>query len=150
MKTSGFYLLADQTGQRYIFYKGSKGEKIIDNFSKLPYTAQSLYEDICNEFSDFLWEDERSDNFLTVYEYDDNNVLTGMNVAWLELGEEGFSKMQFTKIAAVKILQEELYCEFYTQRMNEKEKILFDEFKIHLIKQCDNQNVTMHVFNSVE
>ena len=72
MSEFNFHLLVNQHGERFIFYKSPNGEKIIEDFAKIPYTAESLFEDIMDEFSAFPWEEDDSDN-----EYNDNDVLVG-------------------------------------------------------------------------
>ena len=75
MSTNNFHLLVNQHGERFIFYKSPNGEKVIEDFAKIPYTAESLFEDIKDEFSAFPWEDDDTDN-----EYNDNGVLISKSI----------------------------------------------------------------------
>ena len=46
-----FYLFTNRYGERFICYENADGYKIIENFSKIPFTAESLFEDILDGFS---------------------------------------------------------------------------------------------------
>ena len=48
-----FYLFANDHGEVVICYSGSDGNKIITDVEKIPYTGESLLEDIVDGFSMF-------------------------------------------------------------------------------------------------
>lgn len=81
MSTYNFHLLVNQHGERFIFYKSPNGEKIIEDFAKIPYSAERLFEDITDEFSAFPWSDRSykiSDKELAV-------VMVGAEAIYAEL-----------------------------------------------------------------
>ena len=142
MSTYNFHLLVNQHGERFIFYKSPNGEKIIEDFAKIPYTAESLFEDIMDEFSAFPWEEDDSGN-----EYNDNDVLVGMFVDDFTLHEARSFYMRFREIACVMIGEEAIYAEFYTLQMNEEEKQLFGEIKDYLENYCYDNDMELCVWD---
>ena len=87
MTIANFYLLTNQHGERYVYFKSPDGEKLIDVFDKIRYTPDSLFEDILDGFSSFPWQKDRTDDPLTDYEYNDFGELIGLSEPWLDLGE---------------------------------------------------------------
>lgn len=144
MSTFNFHLLVNQHGERFIFYKSPNGEKIIENFAKIPYTAESLFEDIMDEFSAFPWEEDDSDN-----EYNDNDVLVGRFVDDFTLHEARSFYMRFREIACVMIGKEAIYAELYTLQMNEEEKQLFVEFQNYLVTYCQDNDMELCIWDEV-
>ena len=55
-----FYLFTNRYGERFICYESADGYKIIEDFSKIPYTADSLLEDILDGFSAHSSVDDRA------------------------------------------------------------------------------------------
>ena len=56
MTAFNFYLFSNSHGERFAFYSSENGEKIVDQFSKISYTVESLFEDMENEFPAFSVE----------------------------------------------------------------------------------------------
>ena len=52
MSVINFNLLTNQYGERYIHYKNSSAEKLIEDFLKIPFSAESLFEDIRDLYKD--------------------------------------------------------------------------------------------------
>ena len=142
MSTFNFHLLVNQHGERFIFYKSPNGEKIIENFAKIPYTAESLFEDIMDEFSAFPWEEDDSGN-----EYNDNDVLVGMFIDDFTLHEARSFYMRFREIACVMIGEEAIYAELYTLQMNDNEKKLFVEFQNYLVTYCQDNDMELCIWD---
>ena len=138
MSTYNFHLLVNQHGERFIFYKSSNGEKIIENFSKIPYTVESLFEDIKDEFSAFPWADDDWEN-----EYAENDVLACLIVNDFTLGDEKVLEIRFKEIACVEIGNQAIYAEFYSEQMNDYEKKLFEELKEYLASYCRDNNMEL-------
>ena len=138
MSTCKFHLLVNQHGERFIFYKNSLGEKIIENFSKIPYTAESLFDDIKDGFSAFPWAEDDWDN-----EYNENGVLVSMSIDNFTLGDEKVFRIRFKEIACVMIDDNAIYTELYTLQMNQEEKHLFGELKYFLEKYCSNEGIEL-------
>ena len=137
MSACNFHLLVNQHGERFIFYKSPNGEKFIEDFAKTPYTAESLFEDIKDEFSAFPWTDDNLEN-----EYDENDILVCLSINDFTLGDEKVFRIHFKEIARVTIGDEAIYIELHTERMNNNEKNLFGELKEHLdqMKYLFNQH----------
>lgn len=142
MSEFNFHLLVNQHGERFIFYKSPNGEKIIEDFAKIPYTAESLFEDIMDEFSAFPWEEDDSDN-----EYNDNYVLVGRFVDDFTLYEARSFYMRFREIACVMVGEEAIYAELYTLQMNEEEKQLFVEFQDYLVTYCQDNDMEFCIWD---
>ena len=142
MSTFNFHLLVNQHGERFIFYKSPNGEKIIEDFAKIPYTAESLFEDIMDEFSAFPWEEDDSGN-----EYNDNDVLVGMFIDDFTLHEARSFYMRFREIACVMIGEEAIYAELYTLQMNDNEKKLFVEFQNYLVTYCQDNDMELCIWD---
>ena len=140
MSTFNFHLLTNQHGERFIFYRGSDGEKLIDNFSRIPYTAENLFDDIKDEFSSFPWADEDWDN-----EYNENDVLIQMSIDDFTLGDEKVHKIYFSEIASIIVSDEAIHTELHTLKMNEKEKHLFQELKSWLKNYCSDKDIKLCV-----
>ena len=144
MSEFNFHLLVNQHGERFIFYKSPNGEKIIEDFAKIPYTAESLFEDIMDEFSAFPWEEDDSGN-----EYNDNDVLVGMFIDDFTLHEARSFYMRFREIACVMIGEEAIYAELYTLQMNDNEKKLFVEFQNYLVTYCQDNDMELCIWDEV-
>ena len=142
MSTFNFHLLTNQHGERFIFYRGSDGEKLIDNFSRIPYTAESLFDDIKDEFSSFPWTEEEWDN-----EYNERGVLIYKTVDDFTLGEETVHNIYFKEIASVIIGDENVNIELHAMKMNEDEKNLFRELKTLLQNYCSDENMELCVLD---
>lgn len=142
MSEFNFHLLVNQHGERFIFYSSPNGEKIIEDFAKIPYTAESLFEDIMDEFSAFPWEEDDSDN-----EYNDNYVLVGRFVDDFTLHEARSFYIRFREIACVMVGEEAIYAELYTLQMNEEEKQLFGEIKDYLENYCYDNDMELCVWD---
>ena len=113
MSEFNFHLLVNQHGERFIFYSSPNGEKIIEDFAKIPYTAESLFEDITDEFSAFPWEEDDSGN-----EYNDNDVLVGRFVDDFTLHEARSFYMRFNAPPIIYLVErkstrKKLYAKFY-------------------------------------
>ena len=142
MSEFNFHLLVNQHGERFIFYKSPNGEKIIEDFSKIPYTAESLFEDIKDEFSAFPWADDNCEN-----EYDENEVLTCLNVNDFTLGNEKVFKIRFKEVACVMVCDKAIYAELYTEQMNDNEKKLFGELQEYLTAYCRNNDIDLCIWD---
>ena len=142
MSTYNFHLLVNQHGERFIFYNSPNGEKIIEDFSKIPYTAESLFEDIKDEFSAFPWEDDDTDN-----EYNDNGVLISRSIDDFTMHEARNFQMRFREIACVMVGDEAIYTELYTLQMNDNEKKLFVELKDYLTTYCQDNDIELCIWD---
>ena len=142
MSMYNFHLLVNQHGERFIFYKSPNGEKVIEDFSKIPYTAESLFEDITEEFSAFPWEEDDSGN-----EYNDNDVLVGRFVDDFTLHEARSFYMRFREIACVMVGDEAIYIELYIEQMNDNEKKLFGELKDCLTTYCQDNDIELCIWD---
>ena len=142
MSTYNFHLLVNQHGERFIFYKSPNGEKIIEDFAKIPYTAESLFEDIKDEFSTFPWEDDDTDN-----EYNDNGVLISKSIDDFTMHEARNFQMRFREIACVMFSDEAIYAELYTKQMNDNEKKLFGELKDYLTTYCRDNDMELCIWD---
>ena len=143
MTTTNFYLLINQHGERYVHYKSPDGEKLIDVFDKIPYTPDSLLEDILDGFSSFPWQKERTDDLLTDYEYNDSGELIGLSEPCLNLGEEMIYRIYFDKLVHVMFTDDVIYTEFHTSKMREGEKHLFEGLLDRIKEYCTEHHMNL-------
>lgn len=142
MSEFNFHLLVNQYGERFIFYNSPNGEKIIEDFAKIPYTAESLFEDITDEFSAFPWEEDDTDT-----EYNDNGILISRRIDDFTMREARTIQMRFREIACVMVGDEAIYTELYILQMNDDEKKLFGELKEYLAAYCRNHNIELCIWD---
>ena len=145
MSTYNFHLLVNQHGERFIFYNSSNGEKIIENFAKIPYSAESLFEDIKDEFSAFAWI-----NQIDKQVYADIGISIGLpmvNAYIDDWCEEYYLKHYFKEISCVMIGEEAIYAELYTMQMNQAEKQLFEELKRYLENYCSDNHMELCIWD---
>lgn len=142
MSEFNFHLLVNQYGERFIFYNSPNGEKIIEDFAKIPYTAESLFEDIKYEFSAFPWAEYTWEN-----EYDENGALVRMSVDNFLMHEARNFQIRFHEIACVMVGDEAIYTELYTMQMNDDEKKLFGELKEYLAAYSRNHDIELCIWD---
>ena len=138
-----FYLYTDQQGARWAFYVNPNGRKLVEDFSKIPFTGDSLLEDILNEFSGFPWGDGDLD---CEYDYYTDGLI-GASIDDFTLGDEKVFVLHFTELARVFIGDEAASTEIHTSKMNENERQLFGEFQIHLNNYCQENNIELYIWN---
>jgi hypothetical protein len=145
MSTYNFHLLVNQHGERFIFYNSPNGEKVIEDFAKIPYTAESLFEDIKDEFSAFVWM-----NQIDKLVYVDIGISIGLptiNAYIDDWCEEYYLKHYFKEIICVMVGDEAIYSELYILQMNDNEKKLFGELKDYLTTYCQDNNMELCIWD---
>ena len=142
MSTYNFHLLVNQHDERFIFYSCPNGEKIIEDFAKIPYIAESLFEDIQDEFSAFPWADD-----VWGKEYNENGVLVSRSIDDFAMPEARNFQMRFREIACVMVGDEAIYAELYTLQMNDNEKKLFVEFQNYLVTYCQDNDMELCIWD---
>ena len=61
-----FNVLVDQNGKRYIYFLSDDGkEKILDDFERIPFDPQGLFDDMLKGFCDFSCLRERGERKLS-------------------------------------------------------------------------------------
>ena len=143
MSIYNFHLLVNQHGERFIFYKSPNGEKIIENFDKIPYTAESILEDIKDEYSAFSWMNQIGKQL-----YVDMGLSIGLptvNAYIDDWCEEYYLKHYFKEIACVMVSDEAIHVELYTEKMNDNEKRLFGELKEYLANYCQDDDIKLTI-----
>ncbi len=121
MKKFDFYLFTNRYGERFICYESADCYKIIEDFSKIPYTAESLLEDILDGFSAHS-------------SVDDKKLLDAM------LNDE-----QMNRIAFFRFDSGCFSGELYESRMNLNESILFRDFRIYLVDYCEANDYELYL-----
>ncbi len=147
MSEFDFYVLVTQNEERYIYYKSSNGEKLIENIAKIPFTGESLFEDMLNEFSDYPWQAERTDDCLRDYEYNTDGELIEMCDMYLALGEEEIYRTRFEKIVHVTFCENEVRAEFCMSQMNEYEEQFFKDFLNFIKGYCKERDMALRLWD---
>lgn len=124
-----FYLLSAQKGERYIFYKDTKGEKLIKDVDKIRFTEKSLFEEMQTGFSAFSYlEGSYPDYFL-----DDEK-----------------SKLNYREICSLIAQEKYFFSEFCRLHMNRNELQLFKDLLNFLIKYCSENGIRLTMKFDVE
>ena len=122
-----FNILVDQNGKRYIYFLSDDiEEKIIDDFERIPFDPQGLFDDMMQGFCDFSYLREHGELWMIYgHEYDDNGVLRQLDIEWrrdtytykfreivdVELCEEGFASVRL-KINDMKEEERQFFLDF--------------------------------------
>ena len=122
-----FNILVDQNGKRYIYFVSDDiEEKIIDDFERIPFDPQGLFDDMMQGFCDFSDFREHGERWMIYWhEYDANGVLKQVNIEWrrntytykfreivdVELCEGGFASVRL-KINDMKEEERQFFLDF--------------------------------------
>ena len=126
MKKFDFYLFTNRYGERFICYESADCYKIIEDFSKIPYTAESLLEDVLDGFSAHS-------------SVDDKKLLDAI------LNDE-----QMNRIAFFRFDSGCFSGELYESRMNSNEVGLFGDMKKHLMDYCETNDYELYLVEHVK
>lgn len=139
MTTFNFYLFSNSHGERFAFYSSENGEKIIDQFSKISYTPEILFEDMENEFPAFPWNRD-----IPGYGLDEKWQLLGMDIVSLVNGmdNEMDLNMIFNELVCITASDEAIYQKFKVEEMNENEIHLFCDMDNYLKNYCHEHGMT--------
>ena len=145
MSEFNFHLFANKYGERFAFYFNPNGRKFIEPFSKIPYTAESLFEDMQSEFPAFSWLNQIDKQ---VYAYIGLSIgLPTVNAYIDDWCEEYYLKHHFKEIACVIVGEEAVYAELYTEQMNDTEKQLFGNLKEYLDSYCQSNDMELCIWD---
>ena len=107
MNTAFFTLLSDRGGYKFATFETREERKIIDNFDKIPYTPETLLEDILSGFSAF--SDCRKSE-------DRNNTELESSIQWhLTTGscwddDDPYEKYPFSELVFIKASDSGIHC----------------------------------------
>lgn len=149
MSEFNFHLFVNKYGERFVFYISPNGKKIIEPFSKIPYTAEGLFEDMQSEFPAFSWLDNTAKKQL-------NEKAVLLDLSWNDTVEDleywckkNLSTLPFQEIACVMVGEKAIYAELYTLQMNDTEKQLFGELQDYLETYCHKNDMELCIWDEV-
>lgn len=145
MSEFNFHLFANKYGERLAFYFNPNGRKFIEPFSKIPYTAESLFEDMQTEFPAFSWMSKTK-----IQSHTDIGLSIGLpavSTYFDDWCEEYYLKHHFNEIACVMVGDEAIYAELYTLQMNDTEKQLFGELQDYLETYCHKNDMELCIWD---
>lgn len=137
-----FYLFTNRYGERFICYESAGGYKIIEDFSRIPYTAESLFEDILDGFS--------------AYEQIDDYEQWSVNYWRVKMifDESDFHETLLNKLHNDIKIEQIAFLRFYdgcfsgelnVSRMHLNESILFRDLRNYLVDYCEANDYELYL-----
>ena len=134
MKTAFFTLLSDRGGYKFATFETREERKIIDGFDKIPYTPETLLEDILSGFSAFP-DCRKSGNR--------NNTELESSIQWhLTAGrrwdDDSYEKYPFSELVFIKTYDNVIHC-YVNAEKNTNVEIYFYKQLLSTAKEAHNE-----------
>ena len=134
MNTAFFTLLSDRGGSKFATFETREERKIIDNFDKIPYTPETLLEDILSGFSAF--PDCRKSE-------DRNNTELESSIQWhLTAGRcwdaDSYEKYPFSELVFITAYDNVIHCYVNAEKSTNVE-IYFYKQLLSTAKEAHNE-----------
>ena len=135
MNTAFFTLLSDRGGYKFATFETREKRKIIDNFDKIPYTPETLLEDILSGFSAFP-DCRKSENR--------NNTELESSIQWhLTTGscwddDDPYEKYPFSELVFIKASDNGIHCYVNAEKSTNVE-IYFYKQLLSTAKETHNE-----------
>ena len=124
-----FRLFSGQKGKRFIFYKDSKGKKLIRDVDEIQFTDKGLFKEIQTGFSAFPYLEERYHDYFL-----DNEK----------------NKLGFRQICSLISRERSFYSDFHRLHMNQHELQLFKDLPNFLMNYCSENGIRLTMRFDVE
>ena len=134
MKTAFFTLLSDRGRYKFATFETREERKIIDGFDKIPYTPETLLEDILSGFSAFP-DCRKSENR--------NNTELESSLQWhLTAGrrwdDDSYEKYPFSELVFIKTYDNVIHCYVNAEKSTNVE-IYFYKQLLSTAKEAHNE-----------
>ena len=143
MEEFNCYLFSNKYGERFIFYECPNGNKIIDDFSKIPYTADTLLEDMMEGLRAFPWAKEQ-----TKHVWNEKAVLLGLS--WYDTIEDWcesyYLKSSFSQLFSMMSSEKSVYCEFNTINVDWQDFLLFCDLRNIIKSYCSKKDLELCIW----
>ena len=140
MKEFDFYLFKGRYNDRFICYESQRSVKVVADYSRIPYTAETLFEDMLDGFSAYTDFDHK---------YDSYERLGIPYVVGEELIETVQNAQNLTQIAHVCFFGEAFLLEIELCTMDHRDFLLFSGIEKLLVGYCKENGLELNVNSNV-